>query len=254
MLVPMEYGIRPTRDGPGAVHVCTRCLSSTNAAQINVKPFAAPARNPPARAVGAPGPDCSARERLGRARQHDQVASPASTRRTARGRFARFVERRLRDDRDRAATRSAAALRRRSPRARRRRRSTPRRRFRSAHCRLVTKSARASRVRECRRRRTPTSALTLPMSAQSVASAPSASTRLLKRPARSSGVGEPAIEIELQVTLGHRQRRSDLVGQRIQDLRQVRLHPRKPSTSRLRSSVWHVHREMTARQMERVGR
>ena len=61
-----------------------------------------PSRNSPRRALGAPGPACRAASRLRRPGEHRSTRCRRLTR-TARGCFARFVERRLRDDRDRAA-------------------------------------------------------------------------------------------------------------------------------------------------------
>ena len=60
---------RPTPDGPAIVHVCTRCFSSTNAAQINFKPLP-PFTKSTGRASGAPGPDC---------RAASESSAPAST-------------------------------------------------------------------------------------------------------------------------------------------------------------------------------
>ena len=242
MLVPMEYGIRPTRDGPRAVHVCTRCLSSTNAAQINFKPFP-PFTKSTGRASGAPGPDCNAAS---------ESFAPASTINVVAGlgphgmrRFARFIERRLRDDRD--GLREVAMIRRLDRAARRHRRSRPRRRFRSGARRLVTKSAAVTRsgmpVCGALRER----AYLTHVHAERGQRA-ECLTRLFKRLARVVNVCKSPIEIQLQITLGHRQRRPDFVGQRIQDLRQVRLHLGKRSTF-ARPQLFGMHREMAARQM-----
>ena len=220
MLVPMEYGTLRTR---GDLHIASTSARDVCRARTLPKSTSSlfhPSQNPPAAHSARPGPASNAASDSFAAREHDQLAAARrSARRAARRALHRT--RPSRRSRPRAPGRGAfvvsiaprvgVAV------------STPRRRFRRCACRLVTKSAAVNAFRDAERAALGERAYLSHVHAERGQRA-ECLTRLLERLARVVNVGESPIEIQLQVTLRHRQRRPDFVGQRIQDLSQVRRH------------------------------